>query len=498
MKKIFLIASALASVMLVSCVTNHYGEDQSEKDGIDNPRNAEASFITPAKKPAVKESQIKKDLEYDLILNNQKNFVTELPIGHYEVEPESLEMLAALDANGLITLKSKSIKKSGDNDRDYNYSIWVDVALTSKGKKYIEKGQSYSSIVALDKKAYDRIINPARDRNAYGELEEEAAEGEVRQLFVNFYTAAVSSLKNAIKTYGEAEFIDTYDRVLKIDSYLRVVTPGVSMVSDRTFFDGVALSAEKAASLVVSKVTRFEDCYKVYLDEDHYVVYILDENHEKIFDVVYNSSDLSSASKTIRTENKKWSDKMVKEYAEMAATPAETVKTEEELGIERDWNAPGLIPVIQNDESRYVYPMECKYAISEKVPILLYRNVVDKVYKIMVTSSPNVTSLGSENAKILTYDFRATAKAVIKKVDISPFQRVLQNYYAATPITENNVFETKDVKLSYCDERGWFAEFSDGMDNNSDVMIEPVIEYPSRDYEAGSWSEISSYFTDYQ
>lgn len=462
MNRISTIALALAALLSVSCYTNNGGDNQP-KSQADKTGKSEPSFITPVKKPGVKEAQVIKDLEYELAVGNKKNVIVDLPIGHYEVDPKDMEMLAALDANGLITLKSQSIKKSGANDNDDNYSIWVDVALTPTGTKYIEKGQTYSQIINPDKKVYNSIIHPVRDRNAYGELEEEIAKDNVRMLFVNFYNLAVtSSLKNAIKSYGESEFIDTYERAAKISAYLDIVVPGSSLVDDNTFFAGAELNADKIAALKVVNVTRYRDCYKVYLDASHSVVYILDKDHNKIFDVVCKMEDTPRDSQTLRTRNKQWSEEQVKQYAIMAAAPATPVRTEEELGIEREWYAPGLIPVSQKDEARYIYLKEKQYAMSESVPILLYRNVVDKVNKIMVTSIPKIADLGGENEKMLTYVFTATAWAVIKKVDITPFQRVLQQYGAVTPVTEDNVFKTRGVELTYCDERGWFAEFSDG------------------------------------
>ena len=165
MNKISTIALALAALLSVSCYTNNGGDNQP-KSQADKTGKSEPSFITPVKKPGVKEAQVIKDLEYELAVGNKKNVIVDLPIGHYEVDPKDMDMLAALDANGLITLKSKSIKKSGANDNDDNYSIWVDVALTPKGTKYIEKGQTYSQIINPDKKVYNSIIHPVRDRNA--------------------------------------------------------------------------------------------------------------------------------------------------------------------------------------------------------------------------------------------------------------------------------------------------------------------------------------------
>ncbi len=458
MKKTLFVTFALASILFASCVSNHCCGEKCEKDCDSNSGKGKTTFLTPAKKPGVKESQIKKDLNYELALKNDQNFVYLLPIGHFEVSPDQMEFLAALDANGLITLKSKSIKKSGANNENDNYSVWVDVELTSKGNRYIEKGQTYERMVNLDKMRYDRIINPARDRNAYGELEEEIAEDSVSELLRNFYLKALSSLENAVKAYGESEFIDTYDRVVKINSYLKVVAPGSELMNDDTFFAGVALDSEKINAMKVVRVTRYYDCYKVYLDDAHSVVFVLTSDHNKIFDVVCKMGFLDV--QTIRTRNKQWTEEQIKQYAEMAAKPETPVQSEKDLGIEREWYAPGLTPVYQGDSSRYVYLREKKYEIGECVPILLYRNVVDKVYKIMVSSTPKVDNLGGENEKILTYDFSATAKAVVKKVDITPFQRVLQKYSLVPSVDENNVFEIRDVKLSYCDERGWFAEFS--------------------------------------
>ena len=214
---------------------------------------------------------------------------------------------------------------------------------------------------------------------------------------------------------------------------------------EKAFTAGDDVDASIINNLRVVKVTKYQNCYKVYFNNGHSVIFILTPDNAQIFDLVIDTENKA----TVRTKNAAWTNADIAIYAEMAAAPVVDVTTEEDLGLEKIWNAPGLIEVGERDKSRYVYPVEKAYAIQEFVSVRLFQRVVDKIYNVKVTTAEAPEDKGND------YNYTANATVVYKKVNITPFQLVLQKAGAIEPIGKADIYEKNIVTFVHYDDRAW-------------------------------------------
>ena len=398
----------------------------------------------PIKKPAFKKCAVKNYLEYLIEIDGGNQATYDLRVGHFEINQNDLVMYATLAENGLITLSTKAIKCSGGPHA--KYSTWADVALTAKGKRYISKDNAANEVKSIHRSQYKNILHPVKDRNAYGELEEElVTDPEIIDLFSSFYADYPVSEKVAVKKYGEEEFAEAYSRLLRIDSYMKTlasptVLPSNSFLGGTVPADPEVLQVEK-----VYKVTKYLDCYKVCLNGGHEVMLILTPEGDKIFDLVLDEPN----GVTVRTKNAKWTEENIKKYAEMAAAPAKELVTEDELGLEKQWYAPGLILVVEDDPDRFVYLAEKADEIEQYVSIVLYENVIDKILNVDIITKEAEDDLGN------AYEYYAEAKVVMKKVKISPFQYILQKQDYVSKVSKKSIYDMEPISLKSFDDKTW-------------------------------------------
>lgn len=392
----------------------------------------------PVKKPAFRINDVKKSLEYELLINGITEETYAIQTGHFEIDEDKLEVYAAFAENGLITFKTKAVKCGSSNI----YSVWADVALTLKGKMYVSKNNAANKIRGIRNSKYESILNPAKDRNAYGELAEEIVTNpEISSLFTEFYAALAEDESEAVSFYGEEEFAEAYERVKIIDSYKTALSEP-TLLPENIFTGG--LDAEGPAVLIdkVYRVTKYLNTYKVYLQSGQSVMFIITPDNSEIFDVVVNEAKRQ----TLRTKNALWSNDMIDKYAEMAANHVEE-DTEESL--EREWYAPGLILEGEKDLSRYVYAAEKAKETVKQVNIILYKTAIDRIYNVKIITTADDDDLGND------YRYNAKADVVFKKTQITPFQYILQNYGYVDEIDDSDIYDNKSCLFESFDDGVW-------------------------------------------
>jgi len=420
-----------------SLLTKSSSSEECECDCEQAPEKARK-----AKYPAFRKNKVKNAVNYNQQINGGNVEYTTLKLGEFRADEACMKFYATLAKNGLVSVSSKAVM-----DKFGNYSTWINTSLTDLGKTYVYSGEWTDITQPVGPDDYLEFFNPLKIRDQYGDkIEDDDISDNVNTLLTSFFTQYIADQNKAMELFAESELYEAYFRMQRADSYCKEL--GIaSPIQENVFTGGVKVTN---AGFDFYRIPKYENTYKVEFDGGQVLV-ILDANESTIFDVVINEAK----NETFKTVNKNYPNDRIKALYEFVKKKKENPKEVKDSPdyyapglIAREWTATGLVLADRGDE--YIYDKTVKNAIAYCVPVRLYNNVIDKIYKVTrYAEDADPEEFGSEP------EFYAEVDVVLKKENITPFQFIMQNFRLVEFVNEQNLYTVKEISLKYYKDCGW-------------------------------------------